>query len=202
MHNFLACQGNPTEGGYFFAHSYKLLSAKAQHRTLLVHFFCTVLLFHSGPSVFLISFPTFLVFLFSFSFSRCQAITTVLYHTISYCTLFLCVLFLGLYLDFTWGPYLGYITSNVRRPRAETDGWEEQKADSQVSEGTVRKTLLKAPDGTVWLLLLKDAGLRTRMWYRSLSSRMEQEGKDLFMSPFNFCFSEFCIFVGLRVLLS
>lgn len=72
---FPAHWGSSTEGANFFAHSYKLLLTKAQQRKLLVHFSCAVLpmLFHSGLGVFLISFPTFLVFLFSLL--KCQAIT-------------------------------------------------------------------------------------------------------------------------------
>lgn len=179
----------------------KLLSEKAQHRKLLAYFLCTIsqLAQHfphfSGVPLFLllIKMP-----------GHWPLPATVLYHTISYSTLFQCVLLFrqNLNLLFTWEPYLGYITSNVRRTRVETDCWEEQKAESQVSDGTVRKTLLKEPDRTVWFLSLKDAGLTTRMWEWSLSSRLEQEGKDLFTSPLNFCFSQFCIFVGLRVLLS
>lgn len=62
----------------------------------LVNFYCTVpsRLFHSGPSVFLISFPTFLVFLFSFSLLRCPATIShfpppysFLLHTVPVCGL-------------------------------------------------------------------------------------------------------------------
>lgn len=61
---FSCTQGKPLpwrDGGCLFGHSYKLLSAKAQHRQFLVHFNCTVLpmLFHSGPSGFFDLFPHF-----------------------------------------------------------------------------------------------------------------------------------------------
>lgn len=111
-----------------------------------------------------------------------QLLSSIILFPTAHCS---CVWFCsGPCLVFTWGPYLGYITPNVSRTRAETSCWDEQKADSQVSDGTVRKTFLKDPDGTVWLLLLEDAGLTTRMWDWAFSSRMEQEGKDLFIEPF------------------